>query len=844
MPTSVTPDYLKSFSTSSNILHTLRSFNPIFTLSAVQPTTMKPKLGGGINLDALGQDVDNPDYIIAKSSGKGVTILDTDPSGGNPEASGGYGGIYGPLPSKTQSKIESGQYDFYFDNVEIHSVPAFSKKTTLSKATNISFNLIEPYGIGGLFQAMQVAANNAGAFNWKNAAFVLRIQFKGYPHDDDSAPITINEYGERYFPIIFTGIDVKADASGTTYHLKAAPLNELSFSNSNKLFSSLTAKGTTVGEVTKDLFDKINKHSEDQYKKSLGADTTKITEANYDTYEFVFTDITDQPAANFGTASAVSNNNAIYNYYTNPFAVTSPAPIQSPNSPASLAPTNKYRDAKVIWDQAKERHHKSFNLPNESVAGGSTTNPKFGVSKNAQTSVVVVTPATPAAKEVVTPPAKTAGLAASVPGSIKNITQSVITPTTINPTSPINQAIDQVANTNLITPSPPPSLATSAPATSAQDSKKTSPAAQDNSSAWSQDSGNIPSFPFQAGEQIHDCLSAILTHCDVIRQTIIDLDTTTSDGDMKGVDANGMVDWFYIQIQTIPKPNTTIDPVNGTSPSIIRYIIHPYKIHPSRIPGFESKIITQKDITNLKKRIRRTYNYIYTGKNLDILNFELKYNNLYYQTRLVNSGVNNNFSNLRGAKVEQSLLQDGGGKNFITYPNPSLADGSDPVQKKIDPHSISAQTHVGILPTLSSDKFILAAQQVHRALLEQVGMINIEFEIVGDPYYLIQGGIGNIVSSPDTKYIGITTKGDADHQSSDIYIQININNVKDIDQSTGFSIKSDYATFSGVYRVIKMTSNFSGGVFTQKLQAIRINSLKLDSTKISRYKSQSSPGPG
>jgi hypothetical protein len=227
----------------NNVLHKFRIFNPVFTLSAVQTKTLVTADGNnkGIDLDLLEKDVTNPDYIIARSSGKGAT-------------------------SQPQEILETGQFDFYFDNLEILTLPAFNKKTSYSKATTISFDLIEPLSVGGLFQALAVTCANAGNLNFKNAIYVLKIQFKGYLAENDEDPVDLGKYSTRYFPLRITGIDVKADLSGTVYHVKAVVSNEMGFTDIAKLTNSLSvsippSKDITLDAAVGDFFNKFNQIS-------------------------------------------------------------------------------------------------------------------------------------------------------------------------------------------------------------------------------------------------------------------------------------------------------------------------------------------------------------------------------------------------------------------------------------------------------------------------------------------------------------------------------------------------------------------------------------------------------
>jgi hypothetical protein len=117
-------------------------------------------------------------------------------------------------------------------------------------------------------------------------------------------------------------------------------------------------------------------------------------------------------------------------------------------------------------------------------------------------------------------------------------------------------------------------------------------------------------------------------------------------------------------------------------------------------------------------------------------------------------------------------------------------------------------------------------------LLDEVAMILVDIDIVGDPYYLIQGGIGNMVSVPlilkGNTYSGLTETGDADHQNSDVYVNVDVNSITDMSVKTGLAINNKAAEFSGIYRLTEIVSNFQGGAFTKKLKMLRLPSQPSD----------------
>ena len=64
------------------------------------------------------------------------------------------------------------------------------------------------------------------------------------------------------------------------------------------------------------------------------------------------------------------------------------------------------------------------------------------------------------------------------------------------------------------------------------------------------------------------------------------------------------------------------DPQTLKRNQLYRYVIQPYRIHYSRLPGEQLGIA---DFKGAMKQIQRTYDYLYMGKNKDVINFNLKF---------------------------------------------------------------------------------------------------------------------------------------------------------------------------------------------------------------------------
>jgi hypothetical protein len=236
----------------------------------------------------------------------------------------------------------------------------------------------------------------------------------------------------------------------------------------------------------------------------------------------------------------------------------------------------------------------------------------------------------------------------------------------------------------------------------------------------------------------------------------------------------------------------------------------------------------------------KDYQYMYTGKNNDVLKFDLNFDYSWYlpvttynyaqasQTATKNTNTNILSSDSPYYMVGPSWLVGAGDTIFGTYPilNPLRYRPVVGIQQQeIGPGNIGSDPN----KQLSSDV-------VHTQFTNSKGdMINLELTIVGDPTLLKQDDWLYIPSPSSTVYNSWDTLSQSDfcakygHARMDsgmLIVNMTVNTVIDIDtdwQDTGLMtpptpIKN---LFSGLYKIITIKSSFSEGQFTQVLSMVR-----------------------
>jgi len=334
---------------------------------------------------------------------------------------------------------------------------------------------------------------------------------------------------------------------------------------------------------------------------------------------------------------------------------------------------------------------------------------------------------------------------------------------------------------------------------------------------------------FRSGANIHDCIAAILRDCEFIQANF---PTPKTDTDQ-------LITYFYVHIDV--EYSLAYSERLNRYPMNIIYNVIPYKIHANRIPDIANKSGTVSKTFN-ENRICRRYNWLYTGKNRDIINFNLKLNSLYYQLQPLRLGTNDPLDPGFQAKIQPAITIGANGQ--FNNPNPDARHRTeDEIAKangidRVEIYSNSELTNTlhsaghASRPTGTNPR-IAMAQNLYQALLSSVDTIEVELEIIGDPLFIVQGGIGNSRPKPwsDTQ-VSMTKTGEINHMEGDVYVTLEFSSPDDIDPNTGLlvGVPERSVTFSGVYRVFEVTSKFSGGSFTQILKLKRIQRLELPKT--------------
>ncbi len=313
-------------------------------------------------------------------------------------------------------------------------------------------------------------------------------------------------------------------------------------------------------------------------------------------------------------------------------------------------------------------------------------------------------------------------------------------------------------------------------------------------------------YTFNRGTSILAMIQAIIDSSDyILRQTatdeVMNIDTN----------ANGDVPWYKIDYKTLPIEFAT-GPVQDFSVYLIRpYYVDQYKAFPDTVGGVKYNV----------KTIAREYNYIYTGQNRDILDFDIQYDFAFFAATAAlkdNSPGGDNNRIEKGEVVTSKYGQGPAGQN--------IDKGLVPVSSK--PSDVDDRGS-----TQGAERGDVTGYRVSNIIKEQLSnptadLINLELTILGDPFYLAQEDFNpNILPASITNSFELED-GSISMNEGMVYLKINFKTPVDIDDEAGRFTglqgtgKYDTSFFSGYYQLIQIENNFEEGVFTQRLNMVRL----------------------
>jgi len=329
--------------------------------------------------------------------------------------------------------------------------------------------------------------------------------------------------------------------------------------------------------------------------------------------------------------------------------------------------------------------------------------------------------------------------------------------------------------------------------------------------------GSKPQIQFNEKALISHIIPAIIRDSEYLKDILKDID--------KNVDQFGYIDYFLLRTEVVKKDD--YDPIAKRNYEKYTFIVSPFKIHFTKIPGYQSHKVPE---SKLKVLSTREYNYLYTGKNVDVLGFKLNFNNLFFEAVPVNNGNTEQPNSKQGiAREGSSVVRNtgaGGSKEEISQRNVPTP------QSATNPDSLNVVSGTVTGNQRQDDPYSILAKNMHTAITNsKASMLSGDLEILGDPFFLVTGGMGNYNPKPSGGGPQSTLDGEANQVYGEVLITINFRNPVDINslEKGGLHLfDKKRVPFSGVYSVQNVTSTFQDGVFKQKINVLRAPGQVLD----------------
>lgn len=271
---------------------------------------------------------------------------------------------------------------------------------------------------------------------------------------------------------------------------------------------------------------------------------------------------------------------------------------------------------------------------------------------------------------------------------------------------------------------------------------------------------------------------------------------------------NQFIPWFRIK-SSVRTNYKKFDRITQMHPKEIHYEAVPYKVHILKLlkPGVSIGKVNWDDF------VRKSYNYIYTGQNVDINSLRINYKSAYY---------------MRAVRQEQKTEAEAGTINPIE----KFANWVIPNEKQPEKLLTLRQYASNLKGRAATEGIPSVAQEFFDYLTNPVAdMMNIQIDILGDPGYLTQD---NFVPINDVRLSEYEQEWNTTFNSfnSDRYqpiINLKYRLPADVNEKKGFMFSRESKDidenlfFSGAYQVYKVDSRFERGAFTQTLHCVRLN---------------------
>ena len=383
-----------------------------------------------------------------------------------------------------------------------------------------------------------------------------------------------------------------------------------------------------------------------------------------------------------------------------------------------------------------------------------------------------------------------------------------------------------------------------------------------NSKSWNFNLSNLTGTKFPVSVRPNESIAKVIADCvqkadgfrnvaDVVKKYWIEIGEQ-QESKYKAQEAMAStpskepyVPWFKI-VTNVETKTETIDQRTGMYPKKITFTVIPYAVHVMNftLPGLSASPLWGKTV---KKR----FNYIYTGKNDDILDLKINYKFGFFQAALVDG------TGADGSKTGD--IKDLSFQDLYTRYGSLVKDQPEALLplRRYPSYNKSADASSGkSASTTQVDEF-------YEYLTAPMGdMVNVQMTILGDPAFIGQdfalpyqsGGsavkIGEAAEKTLNKFTTTTSSyagnpwddelGCFNFDQAEPFVTLDFRFPTDINETKGVMNfeNLENIVFSGLYKVVQVESVFDSGKFTQVLDLVRFNNQGKQMTAVTTIQEQ------
>lgn len=218
----------------------------------------------------------------------------------------------------------------------------------------------------------------------------------------------------------------------------------------------------------------------------------------------------------------------------------------------------------------------------------------------------------------------------------------------------------------------------------------------------------------------------------------------------------------------------------------------------------------------------KQYNYIFTGKNKDVLDLAIDFNTLYLVEISANRAKN------KVTETGVPIQTPGVNPDSGSVQGPVL-NTERPVQQQIAPvqTAIIAENAMTTSRPGGLTQNSVSAGDLQRSIMSGAkgDMISVTLKIIGDPHFIKQDDV--FFNQNLNNNVGVLTpNGSIYTDGGELYVFLNFESPVDYNETTGIAdvknSKFRYSEFSGVYKIITVDSIFNKGKFEQSLSLAKL----------------------